>query len=269
MRRALLVLVVLTGPARAEELDPCAASITDPVPTPLRDAAIDAQRAACTRDELSAYGQADILIDTPGFHGELGGEARVGGRMRIGRSIELSAVARVVRYGFAQTAVNKATDLSLGPLTIGGAYVTSLGDGANLGLTALVEVPATRDDLDSTHVSGELGCVLTAALSPRTVVHARLGLVGMRAWSSGGSTARFAARAGLDLVRRLGARVAVGAGVDSSAGWYAGHDHLAVRLGVQWRMFDVWRGAVGVGLPVAGVERTNAIITLGLVRDLR
>jgi hypothetical protein len=47
-----------------------------------------------------------------------------------------------------------------------------------------------------------------------------------------------------------------------------GLDHVAVRLSAQRRMFERWRGQVGVGLPVAGEERTNAIVTLGLLRDL-
>jgi hypothetical protein len=268
MKRALGLLLAIAGTAHAEDLDPCANSLVEPVPTPLRDVAIDAQRAACARDELSTYAQADILVDTPGFHGELGGDLRVGARMQL-RALELFAGVRLTRFVFAQNAVNKVTALQFGPLTLGAAYVGRVGDGANAALTAVLEVPYTRDDTATMHASGSVNALLTGALARRTFVHARLGMVAMHASSTGGSTTRTAARAGLDLVQLLGARFAVGAGIESQAGWYAGLDHVALRLSLQWRMFDVWRGAIGAGLPVAGEERTNAIITLGLVRDLR
>jgi len=49
-----LALVATARIAAADELDPCRDAILDPVATPVRDAAIDAQRGACLRDELGA-----------------------------------------------------------------------------------------------------------------------------------------------------------------------------------------------------------------------
>ena len=124
-----LALVALTGVARIAaadappaETDPCRDSILDPVSTPVRDAAIDAQRGACLRNELGASLLAGALIDTPGFRGVLGGELRIDGRIRLGSSVELTLGVRIFRYVFVQNAVNKVTNVDTGPVTIGGAW---------------------------------------------------------------------------------------------------------------------------------------------------
>jgi hypothetical protein len=274
MRQHTLLAVVASAavlraaPALADpSADPCGDALTDPVPPPVRDAAIDAQRAACTRDALSTNVEADVLIDTPGYHGEVGGDWWLAGHLRVARPLELSAAVRAVRYAFAQNAVNKATDVEMGPLTLGGAYITHLGDGANAGLSATLELPYTREDTDTIRTSGDLTLLASAALRPRTFLHARLGTVWMSASSAGGTTTRIAARAGADLVRRQGRRLALGLGADVQAGWYGGLDHVNVRVTGQWRMFERWRCAFGIGLPVGGDERTNAIVVLGLNRD--
>src|SRR5689334_15890991 len=116
MRRLLaLVLVLAPALANAEPVaemsdDPCAMAIVDPIVTPVRDAYLDAQRSACFRNELSAGLDAHALIDTPGFHGVLGGDLALGGRMIIKKAHELSVQVRVVDYEFVQNAVNKVTN---------------------------------------------------------------------------------------------------------------------------------------------------------------
>jgi hypothetical protein len=271
VRRALgvlvlvLVLAVLAAPASA---DPCADGLTDPVITPVRPAAIDAQRGACLRDDLAAYAHTDALIDTPGFHGVLGAELRVHGRMRLGSQLELDAAVRALRYRFVQNAVTKASGVQLGPITVGGAWAGALGEGARVALGGTIEVPYTRDELDALHTSGELAGVVTAVLTPRTALHARLGGVWMYASSAGGSTSRGGLRAGADLARRLGRSFALHAGVDVQAGWYRGLDHVNVRVGATSRFGARWRGMVGIGLPIGGDERTNAIVDLGIIREL-
>ncbi len=58
-------------------------------------------------------------------------------------------------------------------------------------------------------------------------------------------------------------------GADVQAGWYVGLDHVLVRAGTQVRFGPAWRGVAGVGVPVAGDERTTVVVDLGIVRDLR
>jgi len=273
MRLAVLAVIGVARIAAADELptaiDPCRDSILDPVSTPVRDAAIDAQRGACLRNELGASLLAGALIDTPGFHGVLGGELRLDGRMRIGSSIELSLGLRFFRYLFVQNAVNKVTNVDTGPLTVGGAWAGRLGDGSRIALAGTLEVPGTRYEQDTTHVAGELTAVVSAAVTDHTVLHARLGAVAATASSAGGRTNRLALRAGADLVRPLGRRLTVAGGADMQAGWYAGLDHINVRIALHLRLTGPWRGQAGFGIPVGGDERTNLIVHLGVLRDLR
>jgi hypothetical protein len=53
------------------------------------------------------------------------------------------------------------------------------------------------------------------------------------------------------------------------AGWYAGLDHVNLRVALQVRLTRPWRGQLGIGVPVGGEERTTAILALGVARDLR
>lgn len=264
-----LGVAALAGPALADgEDDPCGDAIVDPVPTPLRDAAIDAQRGACLRDEVAARLLASALIDTPGFHGVLGGDLRVRLRKRVGERLELSAGVRAVRYTFAQTAVNQATAVGFGPVLVGGAWAGDLGAGARVALAGTLELPLTRDDPDTVRIAGELGAVVTARLARRTVLNARLGAIALRASSAGGDTHRLALRSGVDVARRIGTRLALHGGADLQAGWYEGADHVLVRAGAQVRIAVAWRLAVGVGVPIAGEERTTALLDVGIVREL-
>lgn len=278
MRRALVVVAVAVlgaGRARAEVAPPgpCDERIVDPVITPLRAAGIDAQRTACLRDESLVLLHTDALIDTPGFRGVLGAELRAIGRMRLGAHAELDVAVRAVRAVYVQNAVTRVTTAQLGPLVLGGAWGTRLGDGAGavqLALAGSLELPYTRNEVDTLHTSGDLAVLATTSLTARTTLHARLGLVWMYASSLGGSTARAAPRAGVDLARRVGRRIAVHAGVDVQAGWYgAGLDHVHLRAGVHARLRGAWRLMAGLGVPASGEERTSAVLDLGVLRDLR
>ncbi|MBA3453707.1 MAG: hypothetical protein H0T42_11500 [Deltaproteobacteria bacterium] len=272
MKRLVIVVIAIGRVASADELsppyDPCRDSILDPVATPVRNVAIDAQRGACLRDEIGTGLLASALIDTPGFHGVLAGELRLGGRTRIGRAFELGFGVRVLRYSFVQNAVNKVTKVATGPITLTAARAGQLGDGARVALVGTIEVPGTRYDQETTHVSGELTGVVSAAMTEHVVLHARLGALAATASSAGGRTHRFALRAGADLSRALGRRLAVAGGADMEAGWYGGLDHVNLRVSLHLRFTGLWRGQIGMGIPVGGEERTNAILHLGVLRDL-
>ena len=188
MKIAVVAVMAVARIAAADEIDPCRDTILDPVATPVRDVGIDAQRGACLRDEIGAGVLAGALIDTPGFHGVLGGELHAGGRTRIGSSFELGVGLRILRYSFVQNAVNKVTNVDTGPFTVGGAWAGRLGDGSRIALAATLELPATRYRDDTTHLSGSLAAVVSAALTDHTVLHARLGAVAATAPSRACST---------------------------------------------------------------------------------
>jgi hypothetical protein len=245
----------------------CSDPVIDPVVTSLRDAGIDAQRSACLRSALSVHLPISALIDTPGFHGEIDGALQLGGRYVVGQRLELSASLRAFRYQFVQNAVNIGTGAQLGPLVVGAAYGRRWGVSA-VAIAGTLEVPYTRDNLDTAHLSGALTLLATNRLTDRTTLHSRLGFVGMRAWSLGGSTGRMAFRAGADVVRRLGERWSLDLGAEIQAGWYDGFDGTTIRVGAQRRFGRYIRGMLGVGLPVGGDERTNAVIDIGVAGDL-
>lgn len=268
MKIAVVAVISIARIAAADDLDPCRDSILDPVATPIRDAGIDAQRGACLRNEIGAGLLGSALIDTPGFHGVLGGELDAGGRSRIGSAFELGLGVRILRYSFVQNAVNKVTNVATGPFTFSAAWAGRLGEGARIALAGMLEVPGTRYDQDTTHFAGSLTAVVSAALTDHTVLHARLGAVAATASSAGGRTNRLALRAGADLARAIGRRVSLSAGADMEAGWYAGLDHVNLRAGLHVRLTRPWRGQFGVGIPVGGEERTTVIVALGVLRDL-
>jgi hypothetical protein len=270
--RAILIIavVVAVGPAlaRADEsaiaLEPCDSAVIDPIVTPVRDVDLDAQRSACLRQELSARVLGHALIDTPGFHGVLGGDLALAARLAVRDSIELSAQLRVVDFAFVQNAVNKTTNAGFGPLVVGAAYGFT-----RTALVAQLELPYTRDDMATLRISGALGAVYTGPLTTTLVLHARLGVLGMHAESLAGSTNRLALRAGGDLAWHLRTRLALQAGADISAGWYGGFDHVLLRAGVHWQLSRTdWRLRAGIGAPLGGSERTNAVVDLAIVHGL-
>jgi hypothetical protein len=247
----------------------CDDPLWDPVITPLRDPEVDRQRTACLRHDVSADLLASALIDTPGFHGEIDGALQLGGRYLLRESLEVGASLRVLRYQFVQNAVNKATEAQFGPLALTATYGRHWGVSA-VALSGALEVPYTRDNIDTAHLGGSLTLVVMNRLGDRWTLHSRLGFVGARAWSLGGSTGRMAFRAGADVVRHVReSRWGFDLGAEMQAGWYDGFDGTTIRLGAQ-RAFGArrYRGMLGVGLPVGGDERTNAIIDIGVVRDL-
>lgn len=275
-RAAVLFAIVCPTVARAEppivpsfdHAPPCEHPVTDPVVTSIRDARLDTQRSACMRQVLSAGIDAHALIDTPGFHGVLGGALVVGGSMIIAKAHEVSAELQLVNYEFVQNAVNKATKVGIGPLVLGGAAGKSIGEHGNAALVLRVEVPYTRDNLDTTRSSAQLGGIVSGMLSSEVVLHARLASIGSIASSTGGTTKQLAFIAGADLAWHVRTPLALHLGADVTAGWQASFDHLLLRTGVHWRPRGyAWRLRVGVGVPVAGAERTTAVLDAAFVVD--
>lgn len=268
---AILAFAALLRPAlaAADGGDPCADAVLDPIVTPVRDAELDAQRAACVRQELSARVLGHALVDPPGFHGVLGGDLSFGARIALSRRFEVSAQLRVIDFTFVQNAVNKVTHTGFGPLVLGAAATDWIASGARGGLVAQLELPCSRDDMDTLHASAQLSAVLSGRLAPALVLHARLGAHGMHAESEAGSTHRLALRAGSDLAWQVRRSLALQAGADISAGWQRGLDFVLARAGVHWRVSrGDWRLRAGLGLPLGGSERTNAILDLAVVHGL-
>src|SRR5688500_168490 len=254
-----LCVLLWAGSAEADDMvsaDPCDANVIDPHVTPVRDVELDVQRSACLREDISLRVLSHALIDTPGFYGNLGGNLSLGGRLIIGKAHELSAQLRVVDYTFVQNAVNKVGNTGFGPLVLGAAAGDTIGAGARGALVLQVELPYTRDQMDTLRTNAALTGVVTGRLTDSLLLHTRLGALGMHASSEAGSTRRLAFRAGADVAWHVRTRVALHAGSEISAGWYGGFDHVLLRAGVHWKMTsgwceyrNDWRLRAGVGAP--------------------
>lgn len=255
--RALLLLFVPSVAAA----DPCEA-VRDPIVTPVRDAYLDTQRSACVRDEAFVALAPYALIDTPGFHGVLGGDLSLGGRVVIKEAHELSVQVRAIDFAFVQNAVNKVTHTGVGPIVVGAA-----AHSGHAGIALRLELPYTQS-FDTFRSSAAIEGLYSADLAPAVTLHGRLTALGMAASSEAGSTHRLAFRAGADLVWQTGRTVTVQAGADLMAGWAHGFDDVLVRGGVHWALTERWRLRSGVGLPFGGTERTNMILDLAVIHDL-
>ena len=253
-------LAFLLAPAIANAA-PCENTLVDPIATPLRES--DEQRGACLRDELSIELTSHALIDEPNFHGVIGGDLALGGRFLVRENVELGARLRLVDYTFVQTAVNKVTATRFGPLAIG----ATLAIDPSLSLVAIMEVPFTRDEMDTLHTSGQLALAFTTALADRWTLHARLGGVFAYASSAGGDQHRIAPRAGTDLVWHPGRRIALHAGADVEGGWRDGLGTVLARAGIAIRIGGTHRIVLAAGVPLAGDEPTTLIATITAGRE--
>jgi len=259
-------LVALGWPSLAHAGDPCRNAVSDPAPTPVRDVDLDAQRSACPRQDVSARIAADALVDTPGFHGVLGGELILGGRAVLDEDYELSVQLHLVDYTYVQNAVNKVTNTAFGPIVIGGLRSIAVGTRTRGALAGRLELPYTGDPMDTFRLSGAVDTLVSHAVAPRLIVHGRLGAHAMYASSLAGITGRIALRAGGDVTWQTCSCFALQAGADASAGWQRGFDHVLVRAGVHWRFARRdWRLRAGLAAPLGGDERTNAILDVGVI----
>lgn len=265
-----VALALAVAPAAADR--PCRDPIDEPIAVPWRDGGFDGARGACPVRDVEATVRGRALIDTPAFYGTLGGDLLLALRQPVGAAGEWGVAARVIDVAFVQNAVWKLVTPTVGPVLVHGTLgrdATVAGRPARGAVVAQLELPYTRDDLARWSTAAQVAAVATWAVTPRLVVHGRVGVLGWYARAAVGSSARGAALAAGDMAWRARRRLALSVGVDAQAGWYRdGLDHLAVRAGVGWRVHGCWRLAFAAGAPLAGAERQDAAVDLGVRRDL-
>ncbi len=283
--KSMIAVLLLAGSASADpfrhehverheehlygEHDACAYELVDPVPTPLLDAGLDDQRAACLRTEFGLSTTTHFLIDPEEFHGHVGGDAIIDVRHVFHRELELGARLRVIDVGFVQTAVNKQLETQYGPLIVSAAWGRRLAPSARFAVVATAEIPYTRNETETMHTGGELSALVTGALSEHWTLHARLGAIGAVADSEGGTSMRLAMRAGIDVGWRSGgSRIGLLTGVETQAGFTGGLDTVLLREGFQLHLGQLYRLIAGLGIRLAGEDHTNVIFVLGAAREL-
>lgn len=251
------------------EHDACEYELVDPVPTPLLDAGLDDQRAACLRTEIGLAATTHFLIDPDEFHGHVGGDAILDVRHVFHRELELGARLRVIDVGFVQTAVNKELETQYGPLVVSAAWGRRLAPSARVAVVATGELPYTRNETETVHTGGELTAMVTGALSEFWTLHARLGAIGAIADSEGGTSKRLAMRAGFDVGwRSSGSRVGLLSGIETQAGFTGGLDIVMLREGFQLHLGELYRLVSGLGVRLTGEDHTDVIFVLGAAREL-
>jgi hypothetical protein len=268
-----LLAVLLLAPALAhadDEPEPplCDDPIVDPPAVGLRAGNFDAPRSACLRSELEVRVDTRALIDTPGFHGTLGGDLQVGLRTLEDFGLEWGVTLQFVDYTFAQTAVVTATDATYGPFSLHGALGRDLTDRVKVAGYLRFEVPFTRSLLDVTMGGTQVAALATWDAHPWIAVHGRGGALLWYASSQGGFTGRAAGVLSADGAVRVNRWLETMAGLELQAGWYrSGVDHFAGRLGAHWRVKGPWRVEVAALVPLAGEERTNVALTIAIKQD--
>jgi hypothetical protein len=240
-----------------------------PVPVGVRDGGFDSERGACLTGELALRIHGIAAIDTGNFYGTLGGGFAISFRRALTDHFELGATLNGYRMTFAQDAVIKAIDGTVGPLVAHVGIGQSVhGDARATGRSAAilaVTIPYTNVGGEVTELAAQLAGIRSMALSPRWVFHARAALLGWFAGSAGGTSNRFALIMGGDAVVAATGRLSFGLGADAQAGWRGAFDHVLVRPGIRIRVKGGARLELGAGLTLAGRERVDAAVTLGLV----
>jgi hypothetical protein len=262
----VLLLALLLGP-RSARAEPCDRFELAPASVGVRDAAIDRARSACTGWSESAGLTAQVLIDEPEFYGTLAASAS-GEVSTVVRGFEMTWRVRVVDYRFAQNAVVTASELTLGPIEFGMAR--SVRAGPRLVWTPFFRIEGlnTRTGHSELTEAVAVGITGTYELGPRLIGHGRLLA---HAWVSApldDLTWRAAGLASGDVGWSARPWLAVLAGVELQAGWYrSGLDHGLARVGVRFRKC-LGTVDIAAALPLLGEERADAILHVGLARQL-
>lgn len=283
MKRALLVVAILAGSARADddpfrhehaerhephlysEHDACEYELVDPVPTPLLEAGLDDQRAACLRTEVGLSTTTHVVFDPEAPEGHVGGDAILEVRHVFHRELELGARLRVVDVANADA----EPETEYGPVIASIAWGRRLAPSARFAIVATAEVPYTRDRTEAVHTGGELTGLVTGALSEHWTLHARLGAIAAIEDSDEATSRRLAMRAGVDLAwRSAGSRIGLLSGIETQAGFTGGLDTVMLREGFQLHVGQLYRVISGFGIRLTGEDRTNAIFVLGAAREL-
>ncbi|HUH04783.1 MAG TPA: hypothetical protein VML75_22455 [Kofleriaceae bacterium] len=264
----LLLLAQLASVARA---DPCEdQGGHGPARAPVRDTGLDVARPVCPEDAVFVDLRGYALVDTDDFYGTLSASALVGLRVRRER-LELEGGARVLDYRFAQNAVVTARELAIGPVWLALTRVHParlLGRGAAWSWTGRLEVPGSDLGYGITTGAAAVSLQGVVILGEGLQLLGRMAALGWLAAPIDDPEARGAVAAALDFGWRPGARVGLTAGAEVQGGWYgASLDHLLVRGGGSLRL-GRFRLELAIASPLAGAERTDLVIVLGLARSL-
>jgi hypothetical protein len=254
--RALLFALIATLPAalRAEDTACTSSALPEgPAAVGFLEADWSTGRRACPRTEVGLGGRFAAIIDTPGFYGNLAVNGLVFGSWAVRPDLELFGTLEAVSYNFAQNAVLKATQLTLGNLTAGASWAYLRTSRFTSALTGRLLLP-TSLEIPGAHVAGiEVGD--NASLRPLSwlEVHGYLGAEFTAAFSRAESLPRVG---GVLLAGVALSPVEWGALVVDLNGRLGPNTWLAPAVGLRFKIFRLGI-ELSATLPVAGSDRHN------------
>lgn len=256
---ALVVVGMLAGRAFGDECS----DVAGPAEIAVRDVGLGAPRQPCIERQVRVDLRGAAAIDVPSFYGTLGGSAVAGVRWPVA-GLELSVDARLVDDRFAQNASLKATEVGVGPLTLGVLRPLAAWYGVRLAVAARGVLPLT--DSAATNFAGAVEAALHATTRPRRwlAIDAHGAIYGAAFAPTADATGFGAVLIGGGAALRPARWFAAHAGLEVQGGWYGvGLDHLLARLAVRFRAGSAGDFTLGAALPLAGAERTDVVIVLG------
>jgi hypothetical protein len=269
---AAAVVLASTATARAQAVAPCDdAALLAPADVGIRDTGFDAPAPACARRGVYVTGRGHALVDTADFYGTLAASSWIGARWVLPGSNsdhEFELGARVVDLRFTQTAVITVTETTIGPIYAGvSLFPTRIGDDHAYRLRLRAELDYTNTAYDGLAAGALAENAFTTRISSTLAWHNRLALLAFRTSPVDGPQFRTAAAASTDLGQSLSRNWSLAYGLEAQTGWYGygttALDHLLARAAARVRLAGRHDLALTIAIPLAGEERTNAVVALG------
>ncbi len=290
MRASLVVALMLSGIALADEVDagavqevtppppvlvtsPCSPYVNDPffpdstkrddLALPEGPASIGYQQAdvavgrrACPRTEVGLGGRFAAIIDVPNFYGNLGVSGILFGSYALNEKTELFATLEAVNYAYAVNASLEQTGLTLGNMTVGGTRVMHGGNTFVGSLSARVLLPTSFEIPGARLVGAEVSHLMTWVPFHWLALHSAVGVDFSAAFSQAQS------------FPRIGATALIGAELKPIS-WFAfvldvtGHlgvrSYLAPTAALRFRVASLGI-ELGGSLPLVGTDRHDFIM---------
>lgn len=258
--------------ADEDPAQPCAQPAWAPIATALRDSGFDAAANPCLTTSLTAWTRALALIDTPEFYGTVSAAMFAELRWRYLSDFELSVGTRLIDYRFAQNAVVTGDELSAGPLYLAAASAADVavaGRPLTWAWKLRFDVPWTDTSSDVAVIAASPQLAAVWALARQWRIHGRMAALLWAARPPGDVLVRRAGLASSEVAWTPLTWLSVAGGAETQVGWYGlGLDHFMAKIGARFAFGPGWRMELGVSVPLAGSERTDAAALLGVSHQL-
>lgn len=257
--------IELSADAPAPPLpDSCAAGplVEGPIVLGYQEADVATGRRLCPRNEVGLGTHALMIVDTPNYYGDVLVEAVVFGSYKWDEKTELYGYLEAVDWEFVQNGSLKATDLTLGNLTIGATrQLWSRGNELLGGVTARLLLPTSFATPGSRPLGIEAGHLTTWLPLRGLEVHTFIGGDVSIGLGSSGALPRGGG------VLTVGAQYSpwtwAGVALDLTGRLDTARSFLAPALALRFA-FNRFGVELAASLPLAGDDRHDLVLGLRL-----